>query len=582
MLEPGFVLEGKYEIESVIGRGGMSTVYLARHQRLNQKWAIKEINREYCENYGIISRQLIEEADILKNLNHPGLPKIIDIVEKEDVIWMVMEFIEGITLKEFLRQNKNANEEQILIWGRQLCKVLSYLHSRKPPIIYRDLKPENIILQKNGRLTLIDFGTAREYCYEKNSRDIIYFGTRGYAAPEQYGGMGQTDERTDIYCLGVTLYSLFTGHSLDKSPYKVDPERYWRYDISLELKKVILKCIQPEPERRYQNCEELSYAFSQIECKNKEIHNKEKMRIQQFIFLIIVMQACGILGLGCKIMANYYRGKVVTNYIKAAEKSIDKKEAEQYYKQSLLIMPWEKKIYESLVDYFIRPNDFQIEDATILTNLVMSSIDGKTVIEIFRKYERENYVECCYRIGIGYFFDMGGITGKCAAEVWFHDAIKGIDELGKRKKSSQDKRKRAELYARIGNYYNTFLVHGTDKSGERETKDFQDFYRTLHILNQFKITERSSKSDISAAYLISKEVALEIINYADKFIQNENISKKTLESELEQIKRRIPLIQGKKNEELKGLLEEAKKQLNDQESLKDLGYEESVRDNERD
>ena len=245
-------------------------------------------------------------------------------------------------------------------------------------------------------------------------------------------------------------------------------------------------------------------------------------------------------------------------------------------------MPWEKKIYESLVDYFIRPNDFQIEDATILTNLVMSSIDGKTVIEIFRKYERENYVECCYRIGIGYFFDMGGITGKCAAEVWFHDAIKGIDELGKRKKSSQDKRKRAELYARIGNYYNTFLVHGTDKSGERETKDFQDFYRTLHILNQFKITEKSSKSDISAAYLISKEVALEIINYADKFIQNENISKKTLESELEQIKRRIPLIQGKKNEELKGLLEEAKKQLNDQESLKDLGYEESVRDNERD
>ena len=582
MLEPGFVLEGKYKIDAVIGKGGMSTVYLARHQRLNQKWAIKEINREYCENYEIISRQLVEEADILKNLNHPGLPKIIDIIEKEDTIWMVMEFIEGITLKEFLRQNKSAKEEQVLIWGRQLCKVLSYLHSRKPPIIYRDLKPENIILQKNGRLTLIDFGTAREYCYEKNSRDLIYFGTKGYAAPEQYGGMGQTDERTDIYCLGATLYSLLTGHNLDKPPYRVRPEQYWKDDISSELKKVILKCIQSEPEKRYQSCGELAYAFSQVECKNKETRNKERRRMRQFIFLIIIMQACGILGLGCKLIANYYRGKVVTNYVKAAEKSIDKKEAEQYYKQALLLMPWEKKIYESLIDYFIRPNDFQIEDATILTNLVMSLVDGKTVIEILRKYERENYVECCYRIGIGYFFDMGGITGKCAAEVWFHDAIRGINELEKGKRFGQDKRKRAELYARIGNYYNTFLVHGADKSGERKIKDFQDFYGTLHILNQFKITEKSSKSDISAAYLISKEVALEIINYADKFIENENINRETLESELEQIKKRLPLIQGKKNEELKGLLEEAKKQLNDQESFENLEYEERVRDNERD
>lgn len=148
MLKLGSVLDGKYKIISVIGQGGMSTVYLARHQRLNKEWAIKEISREYCENYEMISRQLVLEADILKKLNHPGLPKIIDIIEKKDVIWMVMEFIEGKTLKEVLKERGRIQETEVLSWGKQLCEVLSYLHSRTPPIIYRDLKPDNIILKK--------------------------------------------------------------------------------------------------------------------------------------------------------------------------------------------------------------------------------------------------------------------------------------------------------------------------------------------------------------------------------------------------------------------------------------------------
>lgn len=91
---------------------------------------------------------------------------------------MVMEFIEGKTLKEVLKERGRIQETEVLSWGKQLCEVLSYLHSRTPPIIYRDLKPDNIILKKTGRLVLIDFGTAREYCYEKNSTDTTYLGTR--------------------------------------------------------------------------------------------------------------------------------------------------------------------------------------------------------------------------------------------------------------------------------------------------------------------------------------------------------------------------------------------------------------------
>ena len=98
----------------------------------------------------------------------------------------------------------------------------------------------------------------------------MYLGTKGYAAPEQYGGMGQTDARTDIYCLGVTLYSLLTGYNPEKPPYKIYPEKYWGEHISLEMKSLLLKCIQSEPEKRYQNCRELAYALSQIDYKKQK------------------------------------------------------------------------------------------------------------------------------------------------------------------------------------------------------------------------------------------------------------------------------------------------------------------------
>lgn len=561
MLNSGFVLEGKYEIISVLGKGGMSTVYLAVHQRLNQKWAIKEISKEYCENYEMISRQLIAEADILKRLNHPGLPKIIDIIEKSNVIWMVMEFVEGKTLKEVLQKKGRIEEKRVLEYGKQLCDVLLYLHSQKPPIIYRDLKPENIILQKTGRLVLIDFGTAREYSYKENVCDEVYLGTRGYAAPEQYGNMGQTDERTDIYCLGVTLYSLLTGYNPEEPPYKIYSEKYWGENLSSGIKKIILTCIQLEPKKRYQNCQELSYAFSHVEYTNQRKKEKERKKVGVFlgcIFLLVLV----VLGyMRHREMSQFYKKKEVEGYIQAAEKSVDKREAEKYYKQALLLIPYEKNIYESLISYFIPPNNFQTEDATILTSIVTTFYEEKTVLDIFRERKQKSYLEFCYAMGIGYFYDMGGTSGKKAAEKWFRE-IANVPESGSEEKYlSADKRKRASLYADIGAYYNTFLVYGKDESGERVSKDFFDFYRTLHNLNQFEITEKSRESDNSAVYLISKEVAVEITNYAQEFLSDTRINQDMLNKELEKIKKRKDYFKGKKREELYQFLKDAEEKI---------------------
>ena len=161
MLAEGEMIEEKYEIIRVLGRGGMSTVYLAWQETLGKERAIKEICRTDCDCYEELRQRLIRETNILKDLRHPNLPDIIDVVIREDALLIIMEYIPGCTLKEIQEDCGMIGEEKAIMWGKQLCEVLLYLHRRDPPIIYRDLKPSNVMCRPDGRLVLIDFGTAR-------------------------------------------------------------------------------------------------------------------------------------------------------------------------------------------------------------------------------------------------------------------------------------------------------------------------------------------------------------------------------------------------------------------------------------
>ena len=235
-----------YETRSVIGKGGMSTVYLAEHQRLHTRWAVKEVRK----NQGI-RFDFLAESNLLKNLRHPMLPRIVDIFETEEYVYLVEDYVEGISLSELLQQQKKVDEAQGLRWFRDLCGVLNYLHSQTPyPIIYRDMKPSNIMLQPDGTLKLIDFGIAREYKKE-SSYDTTYAGTQGYAAPEQFSRV-QTDARTDIYSLGVTMYHLLTGKSPYEPPYSFVPARQLCPELSHGIEYILNRCIQADPENRYQ------------------------------------------------------------------------------------------------------------------------------------------------------------------------------------------------------------------------------------------------------------------------------------------------------------------------------------------
>ncbi|MDE6626936.1 MAG: serine/threonine-protein kinase [Lachnospiraceae bacterium] len=269
MTREGTILDGKYELLKQIGQGGMSVVYLAMDVRLNKQWAVKEIKKGNKQDTEILLRSLKTEAEVLKKVDHPVLPRIVDIIHCDNTIFVVMDYIEGRTLEEVLKSEGAQPQRQVIDWAKDLCSALNYLHSMDPPVIYRDMKPSNIMLKPDGRVKLIDFGTAKVMDRESTA-DTVALGTRGYAAPEQFGdvqgrGIHKTDARTDIYSLGISLYYVLTGNPPGEPPYAVKSIREWNPMLSGGLDKIIKKCTMPAPEDRYQNCMELMYALDHYE-----------------------------------------------------------------------------------------------------------------------------------------------------------------------------------------------------------------------------------------------------------------------------------------------------------------------------
>ncbi len=255
MLPVSTVLAQRYRIVRQMARGGMSNIYLCEDLRLTgKKWVVKELDAQYQdpkerENAKI---HFEREASLLANLEHRNLPKVIDYFHENGKHHLVMEFVDGEDLSRILSKSPGPlPEKQVIDWGIQIATVLYFLHCRKPdPIIFRDLKPSNIILSGNI-VKLIDFGIARHFSPNKKG-DTMRIGSPGYAPPEQYSG--QTDPRSDIYSLGVTLYQLITKYdpASTQTPFKFPPIQSINPVASPKLIQIIERMIQMEPEKRYQ------------------------------------------------------------------------------------------------------------------------------------------------------------------------------------------------------------------------------------------------------------------------------------------------------------------------------------------
>lgn len=258
MVEKIRIAGGKYRLLQIIGRGGTSVVYEGEDITGGVKFAVKEISPEKTEG-----KMILAELKLQEKLFHPALPHIREVFREKEKIYVVMDLVEGIPLDRLLKEKGARPPEQAIEWCMQLCKVLIYLHGFRPPIIYRDMKPANLILQEDGRLKLVDFGTARQYSLWKR-RDTMPLGTPGYAAPEQYRGR-QSSIRTDVYCLGVTFYQMLTGHNPGEPPYKMFGIRKWNPKLSRKLDRIVRRCTAVNPRFRYRNCEKLLAALEKMQ-----------------------------------------------------------------------------------------------------------------------------------------------------------------------------------------------------------------------------------------------------------------------------------------------------------------------------
>ncbi len=266
LLPASFFLANRYIIRGKVGHGGMAAVYDAVDTRINRRVAIKEMSDSAIASPADRQKALAQfqqEAWMLASLDHPNLPKVTDVFSFAGKQYLVMNYVDGETVDKIL-QNRHAplQEAEVVAWAAQLCDVLSYLHSRNPPIIFRDLKPSNIMIDHSGQVKLIDFGIARMFKPGK-TRDTMALGTIGYAAPEQLGA-AQSDVRTDIYALGVTLHELLTGHDPTSTPSNLPSVRKLNPNVSPTMEAVITRALEPDPHKRWQSASEIKLRITGV------------------------------------------------------------------------------------------------------------------------------------------------------------------------------------------------------------------------------------------------------------------------------------------------------------------------------
>lgn len=469
MQQNGKIIDGKYEILTKIGQGGMSTVYLAMDKRLNKQWAIKEIRKEkYNSNNAIVVKSILAEAQLMKKLDHAALPRIVDIIEDNEAIYVVMDYIEGETLSKILREYGPQPEETVIEWAKQLCEVLDYLHTRQPAVIYRDMKPSNVMLKPDGKIKVIDFGIAREY-KENNNSDTVSLGTRGYAAPEQFGGKGQTDARTDVYCLGVTLYHLVTGKSPCEEPYEIYPIRRWNPALSGGLEKIIIKCTRPDPKDRYQSCAQMLYDLNHY----KEIDDEYTRRQKQKLAAFVTTAAISVMGLTTGIASSIYADSANNaNYdviVEHAQKENNADKKKEYLYQAIDIKPSDIKAYEELIEVY-------------KSDYIYSLSEEQEFISVVNEHNSElkqnkDYLKLSFQIGklYWYYYDYASSEGDNAdnqtvrmkaATGWFREASgnnsdsKNISYIKNQKELNM-----AQIYADIGQFYTDIdkaVIEGCD------------------------------------------------------------------------------------------------------------------------
>ena len=262
MIKIGMMIGDRYEILEKIGTGGMSDVYKAKCHKLNRLVAVKVLKQEFSENANFVAKFHVE-AQAAAGLMHPNIVNVYDVGEEDGIHYIVMELVEGITLKKYIEKKARLSVKEATSIAIQVSMGIEAAHNNE--IIHRDIKPQNIIISKEGKVKVTDFGIAKAATSNTVSSNVM--GSVHYTSPEQARG-GYSDAKSDIYSLGITLFEMLTG----RVPFQGDstvgiaikhiqepmpsPRQYVE-EIPVSVEQIVLKSCQKSPDRRYQTMAEL-------------------------------------------------------------------------------------------------------------------------------------------------------------------------------------------------------------------------------------------------------------------------------------------------------------------------------------
>lgn len=509
------IIDSKYEILKLLNTGGMnSAIYLALDKKLNRQWAIKKVRKSSSQT----TSMLMAEASIMKNLDHPMLPRIVGIEEDPKFFYIIMDFVQGENLKTVVTSSGPQAQDTVVSWGVKLCDVLTYLHGKG--IVYRDMKPANIMLSPDGNIKLIDFGIAREY-KENASEDTTALGTEGYAAPEQYEGKGQTDARTDVYGMGITLFQLLTGVNPSSYQENIFSIRLQNPSLSSGLDKIILKCTNKDPKKRYQSTEELKKALLNYRKLDDKFLKKQKKVIKKFFTLLGLSTLCFVIA-GGSFIASYFQKN---NRYSALLSGVPSK---ANIIKAIDVKPSETAGYVALLNYYGKEIDQN--ELSEFSHIYGEHREDITDIEDVSMIAGEKI--------LGSYSEKSIRAKLVAGEPYFNTASK--------KYSS------AKIYVSMAEFYRAYIMQ--DDSAivkEPSKKDYEKLLRGMSDI--LKENEKLDSDDKHSIMLASDQLILGLLSENSDAMREQKIPKSDLtsivsgvEKNLDSINTRVKVLKEKK------------------------------------
>lgn len=526
------IVDGKYELLTEIGHGGMSVVYLARDSRLNKQWAIKKVSREMkLKNGDVYLQSLLTEAEMMKRLDHPAIARIVDIIEQPNVIYIVMDYIEGQSLDVVLKEYGAQPQEVVVDWIMQIADALNYLHSQKPPIIYRDMKPSNVMLRPEGAVRLIDFGTAREY-KGNGKADTVPFLTHGYAAPEQSTSR-ESDPRTDIYALGMTMHQLLTG--VDPSTRNEDyhPVRYYKPEIHEGLERIVEKCTRYDPADRYQNCSELMYALQHYEEDTEAYRKMQKRKVGMFFAAAGLSVALLLVSLGSYLTGQAIKKSDYNEYVSIST-SLPYEQKAASYKEAVKLDPTRLEAYDGLIEAIEAEGVFDQEKSQLLASLWKQYSGDR---------DTEEYLDLCYRIGYMYFnfYEENGeasLQARINKSAEYFEEINGILEGDP--SLSFDKRNITDSYYTITQFYKKSSMTLTEEhTAEQLNELISAFSSCVDALDE---VDKNITGEAKAIKLGQYKLIVQQLNKQSTEFAPAGVKKETVLALLSEIESRVKTI----------------------------------------